>query len=382
MSKRILYLQITEPGAYPPLIHSSELFSEKSWKVYFLSAPIKGKNLRVNQGKNIKDIRLKERLTHVVTKWYLIYYVFASIYYVLKLRPSVIYASDPISSIPATFASLFGLIKVIYHEHDSPNSQKKLNLIVRYFRNKLCEISEIIIFPNEDRATIARKELGFNISKLRIVWNLPRKNHLKVKEEILSKELLLLYYLGSINSQRLPETLFEAVSEFKGKVELNVVGYEAPDSIGYIESMKKKYDKHEKFINFKGQINHSELYLEAQKCHVGLCFMPMESNDVNMKFMVGASNKVFEYMALGLPVIVSDLPEWISTFVDLEYAEFCDIYSKNSIAEVIQKFFTKNSCNELSAVAMNCQQKIRSDWNYESQFNNVIEELEQFELLK
>jgi hypothetical protein len=44
--------------------------------------------------------------------------------------------------------------------------------------------------------------------------------------------------------------------------------------------------------------------------------MPKQSEDINMRHMVGASNKPFDYMASGLPLLVTDLPEWAATFVE------------------------------------------------------------------
>ena len=43
-----------------------------------------------------------------------------------------------------------------------------------------------------------------------------------------------------------------------------------------------------------------------------------------MQNMVGASNKPFDYMACGLPLLVTDLPEWTSTFVEPGYARACN----------------------------------------------------------
>ena len=52
--------------------------------------------------------------------------------------------------------------------------------------------------------------------------------------------------------------------------------------------------------------------------------MPKKSEDINMQNMVGASNKPFDYMACGLPLLVTDLPEWTSTFVEPGYARACN----------------------------------------------------------
>ena len=44
-SPRVLFVQATNPGAYPPLIHASMLMAEAGWEVTFLSAPIDGNEL-------------------------------------------------------------------------------------------------------------------------------------------------------------------------------------------------------------------------------------------------------------------------------------------------------------------------------------------------
>ena len=41
-NRRVLFVQATNPGAYPPLIHASMLMAEAGWEVTFLSAPIAG----------------------------------------------------------------------------------------------------------------------------------------------------------------------------------------------------------------------------------------------------------------------------------------------------------------------------------------------------
>ena len=48
------------------------------------------------------------------------------------------------------------------------------------------------------------------------------------------------------------------------------------------------------------------------------------AEDLNMLHMVAASNKPFDYMACGLPLLVTDLPEWVETFVKPGYALACD----------------------------------------------------------
>ena len=44
-NRRVLFVQATNPGAYPPLIHASMLMAEAGWEVTFLSAPIAGNRL-------------------------------------------------------------------------------------------------------------------------------------------------------------------------------------------------------------------------------------------------------------------------------------------------------------------------------------------------
>ena len=59
--------------------------------------------------------------------------------------------------------------------------------------------------------------------------------------------------------------------------------------------------------------------------------MPRSTENINLRHMVGASNKAFDYMACGLPLLVTDLPEWVTAFVEPGYARACNPDDPDSI---------------------------------------------------
>jgi spore maturation protein CgeB len=89
--------------------------------------------------------------------------------------------------------------------------------------------------------------------------------------------------------------------------------------------------------------------------------------------MVGASNKPFDYMACGLPLLVTELPEWMTTFVEPGYARACDPNDTKSHENELRWYLEHP--NERSQMGRRCTDKIRQAWNYDAMFANVLANL-------
>jgi len=89
---------------------------------------------------------------------------------------------------------------------------------------------------------------------------------------------------------------------------------------------------------------------------------------------VGASNKPFDYMASALPLLVTDLPEWVAMFVDPGYARACDPDDPDSIEAALRWYL--DHPDERRQMGQRGQEKIRQLWNYENMFADVLERLE------
>jgi hypothetical protein len=50
----------------------------------------------------------------------------------------------------------------------------------------------------------------------------------------------------------------------------------------------------------------------------------MDTGDLNEQAMAGASNKPFDYLACGVPLLVSDLLDWRMMFVKPGYGLACN----------------------------------------------------------
>ena len=109
---RILYLQYTNPGGYPPLQHSSTILAESGWRVRFLGAGMGPADvLRLPPHPRV-DVRMLP---------------FAA----GALRQRWVYASDLYSTPVALLLSYLPGVRVLYHEHDSPQGTRGRSAFVR-----------------------------------------------------------------------------------------------------------------------------------------------------------------------------------------------------------------------------------------------------------
>jgi glycosyltransferase involved in cell wall biosynthesis len=370
-NRRVLFVQATNPGAYPPLIHASMLMAEAGWEVTFLSAPFDGDELALNPHARIKIHSVRSRRSHVMGKVEYAVYAAAAARLAVRLRPDVVYASDPLGAGPGLLAARLAGAALVYHEHDSPSG---LHPVLEQSRRAAACAAQLVVFPNETRAHLAQRELRFSDKKLRIVWNVPTRAELVVPAAT-AETPLIVYYHGSITPERLPETVSLAVRRMAGRARLRIAGYEAPGARGYVGHLigNDKGTVVDAPIEYLGMVPRADLLAEAARAHIGLSLMPFKSDDVNINHMVGASNKPFDYMAAGLALLVSDLPDWTRIFVEPGYARAVDPTSADSIFAALDWFL--NHAHERQDMVARAQAMVESAWNYETVFAPILEAL-------
>ena len=99
--------------------------------------------------------------------------------------------------------------------------------------------------------------------------------------------------------------------------------------------------------------------------------MPKETRDPNLKFMAGASVKLFDYLACGLAVLVSDNPDHERLFVANGVARSCDPRLPESIASNLLWFL--EHAEETRQMGERGRRRVQEDWNYERQFQPVLD---------
>ena len=374
LSPRVLFVQATNPGNYPPLIHASMLMAEAGWEVTFLSAPVTGNRLDMPSHPRVTVRAVRDRPSHVISKLNYALYATAAARLALRLRPDVVYASDPLGAGPGLLAARLAGATLVYHEHDSPRPGA-LHPGTAWLRTAAARAARLIVFPNEERARLAQGELNFASDRLRIVWNVPRRAEL-ASSTAPAKPPLIVYYHGSITPERLPETVAFAVRRMAGRVRLRIVGYEAPSARGYVRSLVGSDTGAAAGapVEYVGMVSRAGLLNEAARAHIGLALLSGSSSDLNMRLMTGASNKPFDYMAAGLALLVSDLPDWKTMFVDPGFGLACDPTDAESLSAALGWFIDHPEARR--AMAARARKKIEAEWNYDAQFRAILESLE------
>jgi len=377
--RRILFVQYSDPALYPPLEHSSGIFVERGWAVVFLgTGTALNHNLHLPSSPGVRVERIQLAQEGWKQKSQYVVFIVWILWWTYWWRPNWIYASDPLCTPALWFVRKLTKIHIVYHEHDSPSftqAQSWFMKTVFKYRNKLGRVAELCVLPQQMRLVEflrATRRSGPAFC----VWNCPRLDEILDSNSSQERKLII-YYHGSINGSRLPAQLIIAACRFNGAVQLRVAGYEPPGSVGHMRELIALSAKMgvPDLIDFVGTIPlRRDLLHIALGAHVGLSFMPKESEDINMQHMVGASNKPFDCMACGLPLLVTDLPEWVSTFVEPGYARACEPCDPDSIEMELRWYL--DHPDDRREMGRRCRDKIRQDWNYDTMFADVLASVE------
>ena len=368
---RVLFVQATESGGYPPIINAAGVMSAAGWQVLVLNAPIAGHDVPFPDcGVVLKN--MPARPSHILRKRHYARYLLTTARLAASFRPNIVYASDPLGALPGLVAAKISQAKLVYHEHDSPNPGALDSRIMR-LRAKAARAACAVIFPNESRARIAQEQTGFRDEQLRIVWNLPRLSELPRLDHT-RDSCFSLYYHGNITPKLLPECIVEVLENSCTRITLRIVGYEAPDARGYSQRLVARGRRGDgDLVQYLGPCSRDRLITTAARGAVGLALFPKESDDVNLKFLAGASNKVFDYMAAGLALLLPETPDWHREFIAPGYGLACDAGSAASIASRVEWL----ACHpdECRSMGRRARLKIEQNWNYETAFAPVLDQL-------
>jgi glycosyltransferase involved in cell wall biosynthesis len=373
---RILYLQYGNPAAYPPLERSATQLSNAGWEVLFLGAHTAGvESLTLAPRPRTRVVLLStSRAGWRLKRHYLWFCVWASWRAVLY-RPRWIYASDVMSTpVALLLKAVFGK-RVVYHEHDAydPDQATAFMRVCLAARRYLSRISDLNILPSDGRVDHFCRHTAVAKEECARVWNCPSLAEVRQPRGETVRDDVRVLFQGSIVPARLPLAVLRAMTKVPENVKLRLIGYDTIGSSGYVDRLKEEAIRLNLAarVEFVGAISrHANLLALSDACDIGLALMPLETRDVNMRSMAGASNKAFEYLACGLPMLVSDRPEWRAMFVDPGYARSCDPEDAESIADALQ-WYLRNP-DRARAMGEDGRQRVLSEWNYEAQFAPVF----------
>jgi glycosyltransferase involved in cell wall biosynthesis len=379
---KILYVQYSNPGAYPPVQHSARILAGAGAKILLLGVVTAGTEaLRFQTNQNIKVREMQSCRPGIRQKIHYLRFCLWVAWTVLSWRPNWLYASDALASPIAWLLTFWPVLNVIYHEHDTPaevNPASVASLFIRvilWTRQRVARRANFCVLPNEKRAEHIRRQTLTN-RPLYCVWNCPSRQEAPAVVSHSSSDQLTVFYHGSIVPDRLSLNVIRALAELPHAVRLEFAGYETIEHEGYVREILAESERIGVFdrVRYIGALpTRAELLPRCSRAHVGLSLLAKDSQDLSMATMVGASNKPFDYLLCGLALLVSVLPDWEETFIRPQYGLACDPCHPASIAKALRWFL--DHPEERQRMGTEGRKRILTNWNYETQFAPVMKRI-------
>ncbi|RMF23609.1 MAG: glycosyltransferase, partial [Bacteroidetes bacterium] len=230
-----------------------------------------------------------------------------------KTRPALVLVYDPMAAMAAYFArDTFRRALLWYHNHDvlEPHMFRRFSLTwwATFFEPRLFPHLDLFTLPAEERKAY------FPMEKLKgryfFLPNLPARSFYQpfYQPHKPTRELRILFQ-GAIGPGHGIEQLLEMIPfQIQGlRAKLVLKGALRPPFKEWLERTIELRSL-EGFVEIHGYTAYQEVPRLAAGCHIGLAIHA--KHDIMNKTLGTASNKIYEYAALGLPVLYFDNPHF------------------------------------------------------------------------
>ena len=296
-------------------------------------------------------------------------------------KASVYHAHDLTALVITYFAAKKVGAKLVYDSHEF--WPKKTNFYLNFLRKfygilktPLESLLEDYIIRQVDKVVTVNDSIAdllskyYKIPKPFVIHNYPMvKSKTKLRSDYLRKRLNLsdkdkiALYLGGINKYRGLENLIRCVQFLSTNVKVAIVGY------GYLKqrlinmidelSLKKR-------IYVLDAVKPNEVLDLASSADIGVS--PIQNASVS--YYYSSPNKVFEYLASGLPIAVSDFPEMKKIIKEDDVGATFDPEDPKDIARAIKEIFSDET--KYKQMKENALKAAKEKYNWENEEKKLI----------
>ena len=290
---------------------------------------------------------------------------------IIEEKPDVIHANDLDALIPSYIAKKKLGCRLIYDSHEICCETRYYDKYWLY--DQFMKWTERYIVKRCDKmicvshAAAAYFQELYKIEKPLVVTNCILQQNVLTEFPAKHDGFEVLNH-GIFHDSRGLEMMRDSCSELKQHPAIRM----AARGYGGIEKQLKEQVANEQLDNFLfyPPVDPNMLIPEAARSHVGVAV----TLPVCLNFELSVSNRLFEYAAAGLPVILSDIPE--HRYLNEKY-QFGVIIEKNeqkAFEEAVLRLYTDNVLYE--TCSRNAR-KMAADISWEKQFAPLIEYLTQ-----
>ncbi|PEC51960.1 glycosyltransferase [Bacillus sp. AFS096315] len=291
------------------------------------------------------------------------YNILQMIYHGSKKKYDIYHAND-LNTLPQGIlcAKVFHRSKLVYDSHEVQSSRSGYeNPIFGKIEKFLIRYIDIMIHENYTRAKYTQDL--YHIDLPEVIHNYPFVSKPEEKKAINLHEVLgldsnepILLYQGGIQKGRGLELIVKATPQFKrGTVVFIGDGKIKPVLLDLVDKMNL-----ENRVKFIDKVPVDELLNYTRNAYLGFQVL----NNINFNHYSASSNKLFEYMMSGVPVVACSFPE-IQKVVEKEYVGVCvDSHEVDSIAEGVN--YLLDHPEKRDKMSVNClEARHHYNWNNE-----------------
>ena len=289
-----------------------------------------------------------------------------------QMQPAIVYSYDP----HAFVASLIGRAgrkstPVMFHLHELPETQ---NLAWRSLEGWVVRAAlagtrsaDTVVFPEKYRARhwlMAAQDSRAPI----IVPNCPGQSYFSapmdwnetIARRFRAREVV---YVGQASADNGQLEALRAIAKTGGEIRMRVIGDYRPEFGTTFDALARELGVMDR-VSLDGWLAEDELVARASRASAGLSLHKPVSK--SLEYLGSASNKLFEYAAMGLPAVVPDRASYRDFLGDAEWVTYADIEEPESIARAIDSIFADRE--RYVAMSRAARHAFEERYNYERVF--------------
>jgi glycosyltransferase involved in cell wall biosynthesis len=378
--KKIAIVIYANPDYYPPII-SMILILAKDFDLKVIcrnqgrpefSYP---KNVIVYRLGKLKSPREKEQQAPVAKILEYAIFILRAFFYVRYHGSSLVYSYDMHGLICGFIASRLGRkIPLIYHNLElvDLNRVKGLSSIIKMLELRFAGSADKIVFPDTNRASFFQKQAKLNDFPV-VAMNTPlRISHLPInklnealKERGFDSNTRAVLYQGAINEERCLLEVVRSMPFWAKDTILVFLGIGSPNFIDKLYAQADLLNLRSRIITIPWLL-YSEVFSYTIGAYLGLALF--KTQDICLRYCAGASNKIYEYISLGIPVIANEDPCFRQT-ISPSIAYFAHPDSAEDIARIINTALSNKE--EYQSKSRAARLMHLNELNYEYQFDPI-----------